>query len=73
MKCFSSSLEIYLLKLITGYKSQAGEGNVDEQIDAAALLCEDANGRQDEGKDDLANVTAGEWHFGDFLDWLVSV
>lgn len=67
MKCFSSSLEIYLLKLITGYESQAGEGNVDEQIDAAALLCEDANGRQDEGKDDLANVTAGEWHFGDFL------
>ena len=45
-----------------GNEAQTGEGNVDQQIDAAALLGEHANGRQNERQDDLANVTAGEWH-----------
>lgn len=37
-----------------------GQGNVDEQIDAAATLEEDTDGREDDGEDDLANVAANK-------------
>ncbi len=38
--------------------SQAGQDNVDEQIRTAASLKEDADGWQDDGKDDLDDVAA---------------
>jgi hypothetical protein len=34
-----------------------GETDVDKQVDTAALLKEDTQRREDDGKDDLANVT----------------
>lgn len=34
-----------------------GEGNVDKQVDAAATLKEHTHGRENDGKDDLANVS----------------
>lgn len=53
----------------TWYKTKTSESDVNQQIDAAALLGEHSNGRQDECQDDFANVTAGEWHFEEIL-WL---
>lgn len=36
--------------------------DVDEQVSAAAALEEDTQRRQDDGKNDLANVAGGERH-----------
>jgi hypothetical protein len=36
--------------------TQDGEEDVDEEIGAATALEEDTHGREDDGKDDLANV-----------------
>ena len=43
----------------TGDESQDGQGDVDEQVDAAATLEEDTNGGQDDGEDDLADIAGG--------------
>lgn len=40
----------------TGNVTQNGQQNVDEEIGAAATLEEDTHGREDDGKDDLADV-----------------
>lgn len=39
-----------------GDVSQDGQGDVDEEVDAAAALEEDTQGREDDGEDDLADV-----------------
>ena len=39
-----------------GNITQDGQQNVDEEVGAAAALKEDSYGRQDNGKNDLANV-----------------
>jgi hypothetical protein len=46
----------------TGNVTQDGEEDVDEEIGAATALEEDTHGREDDGKDDLANVASGERH-----------
>lgn len=51
----------------TGQVGQAGQEDVDEQISTAAALEEDTQGRQENGKQDLADVAGGEWH-GDGVD-----
>lgn len=43
--------------------TQNGKTNVDEQISAASSLQEDTQRREDDGKDDLADVGSGERHF----------
>jgi hypothetical protein len=48
----------------TGDETQDGETDVDKQVDTAALLEEDTQRREDDGKDDLANVRSGERHDG---------
>jgi len=40
----------------TGQVAQDGEQDVDQQVGAAAALEEDTERRQDDGKDDLADV-----------------
>jgi len=37
-------------------ETQDGQGDVDEQVDTAAALEEDTQRREEEGKDDFANV-----------------
>lgn len=39
-------------------RTQNGQQDVDEQVSAASALEEDTHGREDDGEDDLANVTA---------------
>lgn len=43
----------------TGDETQDGQGDVDEEVDAAAALEEDTQGREDDGEDDLADVAGG--------------
>ena len=40
----------------TGNVTQDGEENVDAEVGTAAALKEDTDGREDDGKDDLADV-----------------
>lgn len=47
-----------------GNVSQNGEQDVDEEVGTATTLEEDTDGREDDGKDDLANVAGGERHVG---------
>ena len=55
--CFSSIFEDDVQGVNqTGEETKNGEGNVDKQVDAAATLEEHTHGREDDGKDDLANV-----------------
>jgi hypothetical protein len=42
--------------------TQDGEEDVDEEIGAATTLEEDTHGREDDGKDDLADIASGERH-----------
>jgi hypothetical protein len=44
--------------------TQDGEQDVDEEITAASALEEDTDRREDDGKDDLADVAGGERHDG---------
>jgi len=46
----------------TGNVTQDGEENVDAEVGTAAALKEDTDGREDDGKDDLADVAGGERH-----------
>lgn len=46
----------------TGQVGQAGQEDVDEQIGTAATLEEDTQRRQEDGKQDLADVAGGERH-----------
>lgn len=57
--------------------TQDGEQNVDEQIRSAAALEEDAQRRQDDGKNDLADITivalqVSGWNTStnDSADWM---
>lgn len=43
-------------------ETQDGQGDVDEQVDTAAALEEDTQRREEEGKDDFANVGSSEGH-----------
>lgn len=45
-----------------GNEAQDGEGDVDQQIDAAPFLGQHAQRRQNDGQDDLADVATGERH-----------
>jgi len=45
-----------------GDVSKDGEQNVDEKVGTAATLKEDSERREDDGKDDLADVACGESH-----------
>ena len=54
-------------------ETKDSQGNIDEKVDAAATLEEYTNGRQDDGKDDLANVGSGERHDGGFVTWKVFI
>ena len=40
----------------TGDETQDGQRDVDEEVDAAAALEEDTQGREDDGKDNFADV-----------------
>lgn len=42
--------------------TQAGQEDVDQQINAATTLEENTERREDDGKNDLANVTSSESH-----------
>lgn len=44
------------LLLVAGYLPKDGEQNVDEKVGTAAALKEDSERREDDGKDDLADV-----------------
>jgi len=46
----------------TGNVTQNGQQDVDEEISAAATLEEDTHGREDDGKEDLADVASSERH-----------
>ena len=48
----------------TGQVGQAGQEDVDEEVGAAAALEEDTQRRQEDGKQDLADVAGGERHGG---------
>ena len=45
-----------------GNITQDGEEDVDQQVGAATALKENAQGRQDDCENDLANVAGGERH-----------
>lgn len=51
-----------------GNVSQNGEQDVDEEVGTATTLEEDTHGREDDGKDDLANIAGGERHVGGLGD-----
>lgn len=46
----------------TGNVTQNGEEDVDEEVGTTTTLEEDTDGREDDGKDDLADVASGERH-----------
>jgi len=46
----------------TGNVTQNGQEDVDEEIGIATALKEDTERREDDGKDDLADVAGGERH-----------
>ena len=47
-----------------GNVTQDGEQDVDEEVGTASALEEDSDGREDDGKEDLADVAGGERHGG---------
>lgn len=48
-----------------GNVTEDGQQDVDEEICVAATLEEDTEGREEDGKDDLADVGCGERHVED--------
>jgi hypothetical protein len=46
----------------TGDVTQDGQQDVDEEISTASALQEDTDGRQEDGKNDLADIAGGERH-----------
>ena len=46
----------------TGQVTKDGQEDVDEEVTAASTLEEDTDGREDDGKKDLADVASGERH-----------
>lgn len=50
--------------------TQDGQQDVDEEISTASALQEDTDGRQEDGKNDLADIAGGESHVG---GWLVGM
>lgn len=46
----------------TGDVTQDGKEDVDEEVGTAATLEEDTHGREDDGKEDLADVASSERH-----------
>ena len=53
----------------TGQVGQAGQEDVDEEIGTAATLEEDTQRRQEDGKQDLADVAGGERHGDSVVGW----
>jgi len=47
----------------SGNVPQDGQQDVDEEISTASALEEDTNGWENDGENDLADVTCGERHF----------
>lgn len=47
----------------TGNVTQDRQQDVDEQVSTASSLKEDTDGGQEDGKNDLEDVTSGESHF----------
>ena len=47
-----------------GNVTENGEEDVDAEVSTAAALEEDTDGREDDGKNDLADVAGGERHVG---------
>ena len=47
--------------------TQDGQQDVDEEVTMASALQEDTDGRQEDGKDDLANIAGGERHLDEWL------
>ena len=43
----------------TGQPTQDGQTDVDQQVTTTSALQEDTQRRQDDGKDDLADITVG--------------
>jgi len=52
----------------TGNVTQNGEEDVDEEVGTTATLEEDTHGREDDGKEDLADVASSERHVVGFED-----
>lgn len=50
-------------------EAQDGEGDVDQEIHATALLGEHAQGWQDDSQNNLAYVATGERHRYSLLEW----
>ena len=46
----------------TGNVTQDGKEDVNEEVGTAATLEEDTHGREDDGKEDLADVASSERH-----------
>lgn len=46
----------------TGDVTQDGKEDVDEEVGTAATLEEDTHGREDDGKEDLADIACSERH-----------
>lgn len=46
----------------TGDVTQDGKEDVDEEVGTAATLEEDTHGREDDGKEDLADIASSERH-----------
>ena len=46
----------------TGNVTQDGQQDVDEEVGIAAALKEDTERREEDGKDDLADIAGGERH-----------
>lgn len=46
--------------------TQDGQQDVDEEISTTSALQEDTEGRQEDGKNDLADIAGGERHDGEW-------
>jgi hypothetical protein len=46
----------------TGQVTKDGQEDVDEEVTSAATLEKDSDGREDDGKNDLADIAGGERH-----------
>jgi len=53
--------------------TQDGQQDVDEEIGTAAALQEDTQRREDDGKNDLADIAGSERHVAGFLCGFVSI
>ena len=50
--------------------TQNGQQDVDEEVTMASALQEDTDGRQEDGKNDLADIAGGERHLEEWFVWV---